>query len=80
VKDSSQNLIASASARLYDDLGFEEIKSTGDLNNPDQGQVLFSGLSEQTYHLVATASGFLDFSNDFSISGSTKTDVVLIPE
>ena len=80
IKDNSQNLIASASARVYDDLGFAQEKTTGDLENPDGGQVLFPGLTEQIYHLTATASGFQNYANDFSISGYTKADVVLIPE
>lgn len=80
VKDTSQNLIASASARLFDDFGFEEIKLTGIEEDPDFGQTLFSSLEEKTYHLNATASGFLDFSGDFDISGYTKTDIVMTPE
>lgn len=80
VKDASQNLVASASARIYDDLGFEESKFTGDSENPDHGQVLFSNLSPQTYHLVATASGFLDYINDYSVSEYTKADIIMTPE
>ena len=79
VKDNSQNLIASASARLYNDFGFEEIKTTGDTDDPDQGQVLFSNLNEEIYHLTVNASGFAEFSNDFSILGYTQTDIVLTP-
>lgn len=80
VKDNTQNLIASASARLYDDAGFEENKFSGDVENPDYGQVLFSNLSEQIYHLDVSLPGFQNFSNDYSISGYTKADIILSPE
>ena len=80
LKDPSQNLIASASARLYDDSGFDQTKPTGISTDPDFGQALFSGLNEQTYHLTATASGFVNFNGDFDVSGYTKADLVLIPE
>jgi len=80
VKNSSQSLIASASARLYDDGGFEEIKETGTDGNPDHGQALFSNLIEDAYHLEATASGYLNFNQDFDVSGTTKIDVVMTPE
>jgi hypothetical protein len=80
VKDGSQNLIASASARLYDGLGFENAKTTGVEDDPDYGQVFFANLEEKTYQLEATASGFVNFLGEFSISGYTKTDIILTPE
>lgn len=79
-KDSGLDKIASASARIYDDLGFEETKSTGQDTDPDFGQALFSGLEEKTYHFTATASGFLDYSSDYDVSGYTVTDIVMQPE
>jgi hypothetical protein len=79
IKDTSQFLIASASARLYSG-GFEEIKNTGESDDPDFGQVFFSNLEEKAYELEATASGYLDFNGSFDISGSSQEDVVLIPE
>lgn len=80
VKDSSQNLVASASARLYDDSDFEESIFTGEKDNPDEGQAFFPNLSVDTYHFQATASGFLDFTSDFNISDYTKTDIILTPQ
>jgi type II secretory pathway pseudopilin PulG len=79
VKDPSQNLIASASARLYDDSDFDTSQYTGDEGNPDFGQTLFSNLEEKTYHLQATASGYLDFNGDFDISGYTQGEIILSP-
>jgi len=79
VIDNSQNLIATASAKLYDDLGFEETKYTGEMGNPDQGQVLFSNLIEEIYHLTVSVDGFANYTNDYSISGYTQADVVLTP-
>ncbi|OGM60921.1 hypothetical protein A3A75_02420 [Candidatus Woesebacteria bacterium RIFCSPLOWO2_01_FULL_39_10] len=79
VKDPAQNLIASSSASLSDGSSYDETKFTGDSGNPDHGQVLFSNLTEQIYNLVATASGFVDFTGDFDVSGYTKADVVLAP-
>jgi hypothetical protein len=80
LKDPAQDLIASASARLSDGLGFDETKFTGETGNIDEGQVFFPGLSEETYQLNATASGYLDFSGNYDVSGYTKSDVVLTPE
>jgi hypothetical protein len=79
-KDNSQNLIASASARLYDDFGFEEVKFTGESENPDFGQILFSNLNAQIYHLEVTASGFFNYSGDFDILETTKGEINLTPE
>lgn len=80
VKDNNLDRVASASARIYDDLGFSEDKFTGLSSDPDFGQALFSGLEEKTYHFVATASGFLDYTSDYDVSGYTVTDIVLQPE
>ncbi|OGM09484.1 hypothetical protein A2159_00965 [Candidatus Woesebacteria bacterium RBG_13_34_9] len=80
IKDSSSSLIASATARLYDDSGFENIKTSGIEDNPDFGQLLFSNLNEKTFHLEATASGFINYLNDFDVSGSSKADVILQTE
>jgi len=80
IKSPSLNPIASASAHLFDGGGFDQTKETGISGNPDYGQVLFSGLSEDTYTLEATASGYLDFSGDFDVSGGTTADLVLTPQ
>lgn len=80
LKDPSQNLIASASATLSDGGAYNETKFTGNTGNVDEGQVLFPGLVEGTYQLVATASGYVDFSGNFDVSGYTESDVVLTPQ
>ena len=78
--DTSQTQIASVSATLSDAEGFEQTKFSGGTSDPDFGQVFFSSLSEKSYHLVATASGFLDSSSDFSVSGQTQETVILSPQ
>ena len=80
VKNTSQQLIASASAKLYDDGGFNEVKNTGIEEDPDYGQVLFSNLIEETYHLEATASGYLNYNQDYDVLGTTNIDIVLTPQ
>ena len=80
IKNPSQTQIATASARIYDDQGFEKVDITGNSGNPDFGQVLLSSLAEKTYHLEATASGYLNFNGDFDVSGYTKGEVVLTPQ
>ncbi len=80
VKDPSQNLIASGSAHLTGQGGFDETKETGTSENPDFGQVFFPGLSKETYNLTATASGFKNYNSSYDISGTTKAEVILTPE
>jgi len=78
IKDPSQNLIASASARLYNG-GFDQTQATGRQEDPDFGQTLFSGLTESTYQIQATASGYLDHNGNLDISGYKITEIVLSP-
>ena len=80
VKDPTQSLIASASARLTGPSDYDQTKETGLSGNPDFGQVLFSGLTLDTYNLVASASGYSDYSSTYNISGYTKTEIVLTPQ
>ncbi len=80
VKDPSQNLIASASAKLSKIGEFEEIKDTGTSENPDFGQVFFSNLSKETYNLVVSASGYQNYNSSYDISGYTKAEIVLTPQ
>jgi hypothetical protein len=78
--DPSLAPIASVSAVLSDELGFEEAILSGAEDNPDFGQAFFANLSEQTYTLEATASGFLDFSGELEVSEYTKEGIILTPE
>ena len=80
ITNSSSVPIASASATIAGGSGFEEQKFTGQDTDPDFGQVFFSSLSELTYDLIATASGYLDFSGNTAISGYTQDQVILNPE
>ncbi len=80
VKDPSQNLIASASARLFDGAGYDTSKFTGQESDPDFGQVYFGDLIEQSFQIEASAAGYTIFSGNFDISGSTTGEIVLIPE
>lgn len=79
VTDPSDTPIASSSATLSDGIGFEEQKFTGQENDPDFGQAFYSALSELTYDLVATASGFIDFTDNVIVSGYTKDQIILNP-
>lgn len=80
VKDPSQNLIAEATARLIDPPSFDESLQTGATLSADFGQAFFSDLGEKTYQFEATASGYLNFTGNFDVSGYTVGDVVLTPE
>lgn len=81
IKDPGQNLIASASANLSESgSGYNETKYTGGVDDPDYGQVLFPNLDELTYTLYATASGFLNYSGDYDVSGIINAVVILTPE
>lgn len=78
-KDSSSNLIASVSAKLFDS-EFEATGSSGLSSDPDFGQLFFSGLSAQNYTLEANAAGFLDFSGIVDVNGQAVEEVVMETE
>ncbi len=78
-KDPSQNLISSASATLSKNT-FTVDKTAGLSSDPDFGQAYFGNLTENTFNLFATASGFLDYSGSFDVSGYTVGTVVLTPQ
>lgn len=78
--DTSQVRIATVAATLSDGSGFEQTKFSGESSDPDFGQVFFSALSEKSYHLIATASGFVKSENDFSVSGATQETIILNPQ
>lgn len=72
--------VASVSATLSDGGGFEESKFTGGPDDPDYGQVFFPGLTNTTYTLEATASGFFDFVGNVNVSGYSTGTIILNPE
>lgn len=71
--------IASVSARLFDDSGFEATASSGISPNPDFGQVFFSNLATKIYHLIATASGYLNFNGNIDVAGYKQENVIMTP-
>ncbi len=72
--------IASVSADLKDGGSLVESLFSGVEGDPDYGQAFFSNLSDQTYTLDATASGYLDFSNNYDVSGYTKGEIIMNAE
>lgn len=78
--DSSSNPIASVSATISDGGSFEETKFSGQETNPDFGQVFFADLDETSYEIIATASGYTDFTGNSNVSGYTKDTIILNPE
>ncbi len=80
ITEPVQTPVASASATVSDGGGVEETKLSGIEGDPDFGQAFFSNLSETTYSIDATASGYLDFNGSVDVSGYTKENIILIPE
>ena len=72
--------IASVSAQLFDDGGFEATSSSGLSENPDFGQTFFSNLSSKIYHLTASASGFLQFSGNVDVAGYKQEKIIMTPD
>jgi hypothetical protein len=77
--DLADSRISSVSGRLYDDTGFEATGSSGLENDPDYGQIFFSGLTNQFYHFTATESSYLDINQDVDVSGYTTETLILTP-
>jgi len=75
--DSNHSPVSSVSATLSDGAGFNSTKLSGISSDPDFGQVFFKSLSELSYHLHATVSGFLDNDSDIPVSGQTQVEVIL---
>ncbi len=75
--DTSGTPLASVSATLsHAGSGFEQTKLTGLSSDPDFGQVFFANLTQQNYTLVATVSGYLDFTTNINL----PMEVPEIPE
>ena len=75
-KDSSQNPLASVSAKISSD-GFEASGSSGTQGTANFGQIFFQNLEAKTYYFVATASGFLDFFENIQVSGYQEEIIIL---
>lgn len=77
--NSSDSPIASVSARISDDLGFDASSSSGLSENPNFGQVFFQNLSRKFYNLRATVSGYADYSGTLDIYNYKQETVTLNP-
>ena len=71
--------IASVSARLYDDKGFQLVASSGASGYPDSGQVFFSNLAKKIYSLEATISGYIKYQGNVDSYGYKQQKVILNP-
>ncbi len=79
--DTSNTPVASVSAILSDaGSGYSETKYSGGSSDPDFGQTFFPGLQAQSYLMSATASGFLDFSNNIDVLNQTQEQIILTPQ
>jgi len=71
--------IASVSAKIYDNKGFELIASSGASGVPDFGQVFFASLARKIYQLEATISGYIKFNGTVDSYGYKQQKVILNP-
>ncbi len=79
-EDGSSSLVASVAATLKDGTGYEATESSGVENTANFGQVFFDGLEDKVYTLIATASGFLEFTINIPVSGDQNERLILSPE
>ena len=75
----ADNQVASVSARIFDNLGFEASSSSGLSENPNFGQVFFKNLSRKFYNLQATASGYLHYSGSLDVYNYKQEKIILNP-
>ena len=71
--------IASVSARLYDNAGYEATSSAGAQGYPDFGQVFFPDLQQKIYSLTATLSGYFDYNGNVDSYGYKQQKIILNP-
>jgi hypothetical protein len=76
-KDSDSNLLASVSAQLSAAPDFQASGSSGLSDKPNFGQIFFTNLQSQVYQLTATASGFLDYLSNITVSGQTQEQIMM---
>jgi len=79
VKNTAQELIEGATVRLYDASSYDVATISGILGTPDYGQVFFPSLNQATYHIEATASGYLNLTKDVDVSGSSQEVIIMNP-
>lgn len=78
--DANQVQIATASVTLRNSSGFEETLLSGAPEDPDFGQVFFTGLTTGSYTIEATASGFQDFSDTLIVGGNMTPIYTLLTQ
>ncbi|KKQ95808.1 MAG: hypothetical protein UV74_C0013G0413 [Candidatus Woesebacteria bacterium GW2011_GWB1_43_14] len=79
--DSSLNPQATVSATLSStNPVFDESITAGNPEDPDFGQIFFNNLSDGTYNLSATSSGFVDHSSTVNIPNQSSDQIILIPQ
>ncbi len=75
--DIGNQPIASASARLFDGGDYHQATVSGQLNEPDYGQVFFSPLESKNYNLEVDADGYQPESRTVTVGGNTEEEVIL---
>jgi hypothetical protein len=75
----ADNQVASVSARIFDNLGFEASSSSGLFGNPNFGQVFFKNLSRKFYNLQATISGYAEYSGTLDVYNYKQEKIILNP-
>lgn len=79
IKNPAQELIPDAYVTLSEGSYLQE-KTSGKLDDYDEGQAFFPDLESKTYTLEATASGYLNYSQPVDINQTTTTNVIMLPE
>jgi prepilin-type N-terminal cleavage/methylation domain-containing protein len=75
----TDNQLASVSAKIFDNTGFEASASSGLLESPNFGQVFFQNLSRKFYNLQATISGYLQYSGILDVYNYKEEKIILNP-
>lgn len=75
--EGDETPIASVSAQLLDGETPIATESSGIEGQVDFGQIFINELKSLTYHLVATASGYLDFEEEINITGNNTEKIYL---
>ena len=77
ITDIDDQPIASASARLFDGGDYDEATASGQLDEPDYGQVFFSPLEAKDYQLEVEAEDYQPETRTAPVDGWTIEEVIL---
>lgn len=77
--DAARNPIASVTATLKDSGVAIATASAGLTTDPDFGQVFFEGLTNKTYTLDASVSGYQQSTTTIPVNGNTYSEIILNP-